>query len=121
MDIKELATSFLELKSRKTEEQRVIDYDLPKQLKELEKFQSNVDERLRLMEFHAKIGKHKVGLESTTKELERITKQLHPLLLELKAHRDDPYTVHVHERTYFDTYIDEEGEIQSRGHYTLTN
>lgn len=118
MKVHELASSFLDLKNRRDEKKRVIEYDLPRELKALEAQNNNVDGKLRVLDFMDKIKDHTYELDQLNKELKEVEEDLKPLLIEVKAMRNDPLRIQVDGPTHFDTFL-EEGEIISSGHFHL--
>lgn len=117
MKIHELASSFLDLKTRRNEQERVIQYDLPRKLSDLEKRQDTVDDRLKVQEFKENIQVQKRILEQLDREFAGVREELAPLLASVGASREQPLKIHVHDQIYFNTYLDEDGEVQSPGTY----
>lgn len=118
MEIKILAARFLELRTQRDEKRRFIDYDMKNQLKRLEADQGNVEAKLRILTFKDQIEAEEVFYQQISDELLEVIEELKPYLINLNAHANDPLTTHVHDKTYFDVWLDENQEIQSAGLYT---
>lgn len=116
-EVNQLAETFLLTKHKKDEQRRIIDFDLSKQLNELKKDRSTQGS-LRVLQFKSKIEAEEAYYEELTTELQEIENDLFPILQEINANRLDPLTTHVKDRTYFDTFLNEKGEIISPGLYT---
>ena len=121
MEIKELATSYLETLLRLKEKRRFINYDLANRLKVLEQNNNTVEGKLAILQFKGEINANEELYSQYEGELNEIKAELKPILIELNANIFDPLRVQANGKTHFDTYIDENGDIQSPGYFTLLN
>lgn len=118
MNIHELASRFLYLKTQKEEQRRVIDYDMRNKLKKLEGDNHNVEGKLRVLDFKDKIKLAEEDYLQISAELQEVVEELKPYLIELGATRLDPLITHVQEKTYFDVWLDENKDVQCPGLYS---
>jgi hypothetical protein len=113
----QLALYYKETKDSLNEQRRVIDYDMRNHLAQLEKDRST-EGNLRVLRYKSEIQQAEVVCYDRASELKDIDDDLRPILKEINAHRDDPFKIKVGNRSYFDTYISEDGEIIATGTYT---
>jgi hypothetical protein len=118
MEIKEIATTFFDLKEKLKEKRRIIDFVHKKHLLDLEKQAIGVEGRLRIMKFKDEVRADETLYEQYLAEIKEVGYELLPILKELKATQLDPLRIHVEGNTYFSLWVDENGEIQSPGLYT---
>jgi len=121
MDIKHLATRFLEVRAQRDEKRRYIDYSMKNTLKELEADQDNIEGRLRILHFKDQVKSEEAFYQQIEDELQEVIVDLKPYLIEINANRITPLTTHVQDRTNFDVWVDENLQIQSAGLYTKIN
>lgn len=117
MNIKELAERFLRLKIDSEEKRRYIDFDRKNVLKDLEK-ENSIEKKLKVLHFKDETQQEELLYQQLIDELREVIEDIKPILQKVNANRNEPMTTHVHDKTYFDVFLDEEGEIQSFGYYT---
>ena len=121
-EIKALANDFLEIRENVNEKRRYIDYDMAQHLTKIEENKDGtVESTLAVIKFKSEIEAEESHYSELQQQLLDITKDLKPLLVEVNATRDNPLITHVEGRTYHDTYLDENGDVQNRGLYTDTS
>lgn len=113
----QLAVHYKEIKDSLNEHRRVIDYDMRNELAELVKDRST-DGNLTVLRYRSEIQQAEVAYDDTAAELRDIESDLLPVLVAINAIRDDPFTIKVGDRSYFDTYTSEEGTIIVSDTYT---
>lgn len=115
----QLAKYYFDTKNSLDEQRRVIDFDMRKNLERL-KQDKTTDGNLKVLRYKSEIQSAEVAYEDRISELRSISDDLYPILAEINANRNDPFTIHVEGRTYFDIFINEEKSIQIMDLYTKT-
>lgn len=117
MNIEDLAERFLRLKIDSEEKRREIDYDRRNSLIGLEQ-DSSVNGKVKVLHFKDETQQEELFYNQQIDELSEVKEELKPLLKKINANRNEPLTTHVQDKTYFDVFLDEDGEIQTFGYYT---
>ena len=121
-EIKALANDFLEIRENVNKKRRYIDYNMAQHLTKIEENKDGtVESTLAVIKFKSEMEAEESHYSELQQQLVDITKDLKPLLVEVNATRDNPLITHVEGRTYHDTYLDENGDVQNRGLYTDTS
>ena len=119
MEIHELSISYLDIKNKRDEKRRVIDYELKRKLSTLKNNAFDVESRLRVTVAENEIRNEEELFQQYDAELKETEEELKPLLLELGASRKDPLSAHVEGNIYIDTYIDEANNIISNSYHRV--
>ena len=121
-EIKALANDFLEIRENVNKKRRYIDYNMAQHLTKIEENKDGtVESTLAVIKFKSEMEAEESHYSELQQQLVDITKDLKPLLVEVNATRDNPLITHVEGRTYHDTYLDENRDVQNRGLYTDTS
>jgi len=119
MDAHDLSISFLEIKTKKDELRRLIDYDMKNELADLEKNQS-LEGKLRVIRYKSEIQAMEQSYENANDELGKTERELKPILHEIDARVDNQLMTHIQDDSYIYTYLDDKGEIVVNGPYSKT-
>jgi len=119
MGTKELSASFLDIRDRRDEKRRHIDYDLKPALVTLEKNRSTMDDGLRIIQKKNEINNSEELYNQLEEDLKYVIDELTPYLREIKATSVSPYITHLYNRTYSEVWLDDDGII--RGNAKITH
>lgn len=115
MNIKELAASFLHVKEIRDEEKRVIDYDLKRELSELQKEASTSQQKLSILAKKDEIEAAKRFLELREVEFKEISDELLDELKRAEIREGERLDVHVKEQIFFSVWYDENDVVYTAG------
>jgi hypothetical protein len=120
MEIHELAKSYHFTKEKRDEKNRVITYEHPRKLKDLESKTFDVDSKLRVVSFKNDIKNDEAILEQYDAELKEIYAELKPMLEEVNANTDDRLEVHLHGQIYLSAYLNEDDDIITSSYHKVS-
>ncbi|MFA4867968.1 MAG: hypothetical protein WC623_07215 [Pedobacter sp.] len=115
MKINELAASFLHVKESRDEEKRVIDYDLKKELSELQKGDSTPKQKLSLLAKKDEIEAAKHFLEEREIELKEVSDELLGELKRAEFKVGEKLEIHVEDQIFFSVWYDENNAVHTAG------
>ncbi len=113
----QLAKYYQETNKSLIEQRRVIDFDMRNILAELQKDYS-IEGKLKVLVYKSEIQQAEEAYDGRVAELKDIEDDLRPVLEAINAHRNAPFIIKVGERSYFDAYISEDGEVITTDNYT---
>ncbi|RZK22448.1 MAG: hypothetical protein EOO43_09585 [Flavobacterium sp.] len=115
-----LAKDYKDIKDKRDEKRRIIDYDYANKLKALEQEAVDVESKIKVLGLKNDIKNEEDLHEQYQSELSEAEQELKPFLTELGANNQDPFTVHLHDKIYLDTWLDDEGVIRNRTYHRMS-
>jgi len=120
MKINYVAASFLHSKRSFDEEKRLIEYVLPKELKELESLDASLDKNLKLLSKKSEIKDAKELLSQREAELREVSNELLSMMLEASMAPDDRLETNYDKNIYFEVWYDKDHIVRTADTYEKT-
>jgi hypothetical protein len=118
MEIKQLASLFLDIKNIRDNEKRTIEYDLRNELNELKKQENPLTRNLTLLSKQDQIEQAKHFLKKREAELVEISSELLDQMKSQGLRPEERFPVHVQNQTYFDVWYLDDDEVCTAGYYS---
>jgi hypothetical protein len=118
MEINQLAELFLNVRTCRDNEKRVIEYDLAHELNELKNHFDPLTRNLSMLSKQSQIEQAKYFLQNREAELAEISSELLDKMKSLGIKPAERFPVHVQNQTYFDVWYLTDDEVCTAGNYT---